>query len=291
MSFKEFLMKFLKHLKIKILIQGNFTKTQALEITENVLRNLKLEISSEKTTKNVTINQIPLGSTYLRVKSIQPNDKNSVIKNYYQVGRFSSETECSLELLMKVMREPLFNFIRTQKQLGYSVSCAAKNDQDILGFSITVESQEKRHSAWSVDKKIEEFLHNFQSVLQDTNEEDFETMKHSIAAQKRSPDNSLETEVNRNWIEIKNNKFMFERHEFEARQLEILRKNDLLIFFKDHFSKNTMKKLSIQMIANADDDSDSLLQHGYIHLNLLTDDKHNTIKNISHFKNSLVMFD
>lgn len=281
-------MKFLKTLKFKILIEGNFTRAQASEITQTVLRNFNDEGSSYENMRAVHALQIPIGASYLRVKSLLPNDNNSVIKNYYQIGAVSSESECLLELLVKIMREPLFNFIRTKEQLGYAVSCYSKKDEDVLGFTITVESQEKRKSSWVVDEKIETFLKDFSAHLQEMSESDFEKIKRSIIAHKRSVDVELESEVCRNWIEIRDSNYQFERSDIEARQMELLRKDDLTIFFNDHFLSSNARKLSVHVVANADDAAtDSLLQHGFLHLDLLTDDKHNTIKSIAQFKNSL----
>lgn len=290
MDFKAFLLTFLSSFQIKILVQGNFTKSQAMELTQTVVKNfnqdeelsvVRLDLVSDQTT-----NEVPIGSTYLRVKSLLPRDKNSIIKNYYQIVYPSIESECLLELLVKVMREPLFNFLRTKEQMGYSVICSSKKDDNAIGLTITVECQEKRHSAYAVDGRIENFLKNFSNVLEDLDEDDFTMMKRSVIVQKLSPDTDLETEVNRNWNEIRENTFQFERLEIQARQLELLRKEDLSIFFKDNFATDSMRKLSTQILANADDD-DLLLQHGFLHLDLMSDDKHNTIKNISQFKKSL----
>lgn len=280
------MLKFLKSLKFKILIEGNFTASQASEITQTVLNNFNGEGSTFKKIRESNANQIPQGTSYLRVKSLLPNDVNSVIKNYYQIGLATSESESLLELLVKIMREPLFNYIRTQEQLGYSVSCFSKKDENILGFTITVESQEKKNSSWTVDDKIEKFLKYFSKYLQELNENDFETIKRSIISHKRSFEVDLESEVNRNWIEIRDSKYLFERHDIEARQMELLKKDDLVVFFNDHFLSSRVRKLSIHVVANSDDGSDSLLQHGFLHLDLLTDGK-NTVKNIAQFKNSL----
>jgi hypothetical protein len=48
-----------------------------------------------------------------------------------------------------------------------------------------------------------------------------------------------------------------------------------------------MRKLSTQVIANDDDGDGSLLHHGFIHLDFLTDDKHNSITSIAQFKHKL----
>lgn len=291
MSFKEFLMKFLKSFRVDALIQGNFTRNQAFDISQKLSQSLNTDLLEKTSSTEFKINQLPIGTSYLRVKSLLQNDKNSIVKNYYQIGRRSVETECLLELLAKVMREPLFNYIRTQEQLGYSVSCAAKNDENVLGFTITVECQERRHSANCVDQKIDKFLQSFASVLEEMDENDFDIMKASIITHKRTLSASLEDEVIRNWVEIRDGKLQFNKLEFQARQVELFQKNDLLTFFKDYFVPSSIRKLSTQVISNADDTDDNLLQHGFVHLNLLANDNPNAIKNIAQFKYSLKQFE
>lgn len=291
MDFKEFLMKLLKSFSVEALIQGNFTRSQAFEIARKLSQNSNGVVSEKIASKGLKINQLPIGSSYLRVKSLLQNDRNSTVKNYYQIGRRSVEMECLLELLAKVMREPLFNYIRTREQLGYAVSCVVKNDEDVLGFTISVECQEQRNSAKSVDQKIESFLQSFTVVLEEMSDDDFDIMKKSIINHKRSPNTSLDDEVNKNWVEIKEGKLQFDKSEIQARQLELFQKNDLVTFFNDFFTPQLMRKLSTQVIASADDKDDSLLQHGFVHLNLLTNDDVNAIKNISQFKCSLKQFE
>jgi secreted Zn-dependent insulinase-like peptidase len=165
-----------------------------------------------------------------------------------------------------------------------------KNDENIYGLSVIVESQEKRNNARLVDARIEKFLWDFATLLAEMRDEDFETMKSSIINQRRSHDIDLESEVNRNWCEMRERKYNFERNEIEARQLEILNKNSLEIFFRENILGERRRKLSVQIIANAGDD-DSLLQHGYIHLNLVCDDHtQNIVRDIAKFKQLLEPF-
>lgn len=289
MAFKEFVFKFLKTLRVKMLIQGNFTKSQAIEVVEIILKNASKEKVQVPKVKKEVLNEISLGISYLRVKSLLPNDRNSVIKNYYQIGTATIESECLLELLVKIMREPLFNNIRTKEQLAYSVTCAVKKDHDLLGLAITVETQERRNPSKYVDLKVEIFLKDFSALLRAMSDDDFATIKRSIIAQKRSPDTDLECEVNRNWIEIRESKYQFERGDIEARQLELIQKVDLVNFFVHHLSSDNVRKLSVQIVANADtkDTYDSLLHHGFLHLDLIVDEKQNTIRNVAQFKRSL----
>jgi nardilysin len=291
-TFKEFLMNFLPSLRFKILIQGNFNTKQALEMKDICLKNLHFEKRNVQVKEiRPHIHKIPRGVTFLKVKSLLPKDGNSIVKNFYQIDSTASiESSCLLELLVKILREPLFNTLRTREQLGYSVSCAAKNDNDIFGLSIIAESQERRNSARLVDARIEKFLWDFFSTkLSEMCDADFETMKRSIVNQRRSLDIDLESEVSRNWCEIRERKYNFERNEIEARQLEILDKNALKIFFSEHILGAQRRKLSVQVLANIDDD-DLLLQHGYVHLSLCGDDEQNCVRDLAKFKQSLETF-
>jgi secreted Zn-dependent insulinase-like peptidase len=288
--FKEFLINFLQSLKFTMLIEGNFTEENALEINSKVAHNLKIEAKNFSCKKQrPSAHQIPLGSTYIKVKSLLPNDKNSVIKNYYQIGECNVEAECLLELLVKTIREPLFNHLRTKEHLGYSVGCSSKNDNDVLGFSITVESQERRNSARLVDAKIEKFLWDFLSILEEMCENEFETVKRSVINQKRLTDIDLESEVNRHWNEIRERKYQFDKSEIQARQMELLNKDALIIFFKEFLLSSSKRKLSTQVLANAGDD-DSLLQHGFLHLNFVSEECGCNVKNLSQFKETLKSF-
>lgn len=294
-DFKEFLFNFLSSLKIRMLIQGNFRQETALEIKDLLLKNLHCEKRNSiiRKVRNCHTLKIPKGDTYLKVKSLLPNDKNSIVKNYYQIDTDGGiESVCLLELLVKILREPLFNTLRTREQLGYNVSCAIKSDNDVYGLSIIAESQEKRNSARLVDARIEKFLWDFYStMLSEMCDDDFETMKCSIVNQRRSSlDIDLESEMSRNWCEIRERKYNFERSEIEARQLELLNKDSLMIFFKEHILSPQRRKLSIQVLANVDD-NDSLLQHGYVHLNMVCDDEgQNCVRDLLKFKQSLDTF-
>lgn len=62
--------------------------------------------------------QLPIGNHYLRLKSVLPNDINSTVTNYYQIGKNTLRLMCLLELFEHIISEPLFDILRTQEQLG-----------------------------------------------------------------------------------------------------------------------------------------------------------------------------
>jgi nardilysin len=246
-SFKEFCGNFTESLKAKILIQGNIIESRAHYISQVIINNLKIKENSEYHSLNSSeIHQIPLGSSFLKVKSMRQHDRNSVIKNYYQIGKATIKNECMAEFLVSVINEPLFDTLRSHQQLGYGVACTLRRNNGVLGITITCEYQENINSAEKIDEKIEEFLQNFQTILSGINDKDFTSAKRSIVSLKLLADTELEKEVNRHWEEIRNGEYIFDRSELEAFETENLTKEEIVDFYSNTFQLNK-RKLSVQV--------------------------------------------
>lgn len=268
-SFKEFTKRFLHTLQPRMLIQGNINRDQAMSIANRICKAFQCNDSKNRTSNQLpTANDISIGTTNFKVKSMLPNDTNSVIKNYYQIGKSTLVEESKLEILQKIIREPLFNVLRTQEQLGYSISCSVKRDYRMLGFVITIESQEMKNPAMLVDEKIEQFLKLFIRTLHMMTDDDFDTIKNSIIALKQSTDNDLMSEVERNWKEIMRGRNKFERSELEIRKMQLISKVDVIRFYEEHFvCSESVRKLSVQVLSNADNTTNQ--ENGSLRLKVL----------------------
>ena len=176
---------------------------------------------------------------------MRESDKNSVVKNYYQVGKATIHTECMAEFLVSILNEPLFDILRSHEQLGYGVACTLRKNCGVLGITITVEYQ--KNSAEFVDEKIEEFLQNFLKTLTDTKIDEFNSIQKSIVSLKLISDNELEKEVNRSWEEIRSNENLFDRNDLEACETKKLTKDEVVEFYTQTFLSNK-RKLSVQVI-------------------------------------------
>lgn len=244
-----FASEFLNELKIQILVQGNIERETALKVTNCVTNNLKCR----KIDGNVRIEsrtmKIPEGENVLRVKSVLPNDKNSTTTTYIQIGASSIRLQCLIEFIEKIMEEPLFDILRTQEQLGYSVACSHRFNHGILGISVTVQSQEDKNPTTAVEKRIEKFLHeNFLSILDKMTDEEFETVQISLIKLKNMVEVELESEVSRNWSEITSREYIFKRLQLEAQMIAQLTKEDVVNFYKNQVISNNARKLLIQVL-------------------------------------------
>lgn len=245
---KAFIKKFFTHLKVKALIQGNITNDAAIKITEKLVATLgaqPLTTPIKQCTK-----ELPIGEWFLRVKSFRQNDVNTSITNYYQVGPSSITKTAYLDLLDSLIEEPLFDTLRTKEQLGYEVSSDVKDTLGILGFTVTVHSQENKNKAEIVDQKIEEFLVNFLKTLNKMSENDFETAKMSLIKLKSLPDTELKEEVSRNWAEVTEDEYLFDRRFREIEALKSITHFKMVKFYKKFIDKQFRRKLSIQVVGD-----------------------------------------
>lgn len=139
-----------------------------------------------------------------------PNSDNSMIYNYYQIGEFSIKLNAILDLYSLIIKEPIFNILRTQKQLGYSVGGDFRNDNNIIGLSIYVRTQQNKHSLEAVDEQIENFVkEKIPEILSNLSSEQFNKLKQSLIKKKSKMDVYLATEMERNYQEIVKDEYIF----------------------------------------------------------------------------------
>ncbi|KAI9152516.1 metalloprotease [Blastocladiella emersonii ATCC 22665] len=85
-----------------------------------------------------------------------PENANSAVIWYAQLGPATdARTRALAEILVHATREPAFNTLRTQRQLGYIVSADATQQAGVLGYRVLVQSE--RAPAF-VDACVEQFL-------------------------------------------------------------------------------------------------------------------------------------
>lgn len=187
-----------------------------------------------------------MGAHYLRCASQNASDVNTLTCNFYQIGPITIRTNSLIDLLMMIAEEPLFDCLRSKEQLGYDVFCKLHDNYGILGYSITVNSQETKFSAEHIDERIEVFRAGLLTLIQDTSDRVFEQYKESVIKIKLTDDNNLSDEVSRNWTEITTNEYAFDRAAKEVECLKNVTKSEFLAFYEKHLLEDT-KKFSVQV--------------------------------------------
>lgn len=249
---------------LKCLVQGNYSKEQALEVALDFKTKLQEKGRlDDHALPPIRICQVPLGNKYCRIASFHPSDFNSVAVSYYQVGPTNMRQTAVMEILVNLMEEPVFDILRTREQLGYNVYATLRNTFGVLGFSITVDFQADKFSASHVDERIEAFLNQFNLNLKAMTEDDLQTRVQSLIKLKQVPDVSLDEEVSRNWNEILSEEYLFDRLQQEIEQLPLVSLDEIRSFFQQYglaFKGSERRKLSVQVIGNSKQNEDHSLE-------------------------------
>lgn len=150
---------------------------------------------------------------------------------------------------MQIAEDVVFDTLRNKEQLGYTVDCTLIDNYGIISYKVKVESQENKYTADYVDERIENFRRELISTIEKMSDHDFQQFKASLEKIKLVEDNKLSEEINRNWIEITTDAYVFDRNIKELNELKTITKDELIRFYYDHNGEN-QRKLSTQIIGN-----------------------------------------
>lgn len=251
----EFCGKLFKELRMKCLVQGNTTEEGAKQFVQMIVDSLGPAPVERERRKALLISavELPRGEmNSIRVAAFNKTDVNSSFCQYYEVGPETVELHCSLQLLLMIMEEPLFHTLRTKKQLGYEVGATIKYNNGLLGFCVSVVSQESKFTLEEVEAEVNDFvLEEFAMLLEDLEEEDFEESRSALLELKGMPDQDLEEEVQRNWGEIRNGTYRFDRLEREREWLGKCTRDDIIQLYEQILSEERRQLLVVQVKGSA----------------------------------------
>lgn len=153
-----------------------------------------------------------------------------------------------IELISAILEEPLYEELRTKQQLGNIVSSGLKApDSRTRTLALIVQS-----SVVPVEKlttEILKFLDSFkQQTLEPLNKGDLAMYVEGLIDRKTEPDKMLATQVTRNWSEIANGRFQFDRIQKEAATLLDVTKEDLLEFWDTIYAGDTRRILVTEIV-------------------------------------------
>ncbi|KYM92380.1 Nardilysin [Atta colombica] len=250
-EFQKFVKSFTDHLYIQCLVQGDMTKKFAIETLQSCMQKIKCSPLILNAIPKVKISRIPLGTSYCKLKNMNKTDTNSVITNYYQADIASIELSILLDLIIIIMQEPLRNQLCIQEQLTNKVFCVCRDDNGILGLSITVHIEAHKCTTEYMDQRIEEFLKSFSKMLEVFPQEELNIIKETLIIRKLKQcinGGFLKNEVDRNWSEIMKRQYMFDRSEKKTIAIKHVKIEELREWFTHTLNGNDLRKLSLHVI-------------------------------------------
>ncbi|XP_018350446.1 PREDICTED: nardilysin-like [Trachymyrmex septentrionalis] len=293
-NFQDFVKSFTERLYIQCLVQGNMTSTVAIKTLQQYIKTINCRPLHSDTIQ-LRSTQIPLGTSYYKIKNINKVDTISMVSNYYQTGINTIELSTLIHLIIYIMKFKLCEVLPTEKFGSTTVDVTDVNG--ILGYFITIRVRADRYTTEYIDKRIDQFLRWFKNVLEMFTEKELDVYKEMFLKSKSHDLNhkaNLEDEVERNWEVIVKCTYIFDFHEQEILALKKINVNKLKEWSADHISdESNFRKLSLHIVK-------SQKEAEYVHLEHINDDyqqykpnhyiKNHYITNVEDYKKKLVIF-
>ena len=215
----KFHKKWLTTIRSEWLIIGNITRNKALETCKNcekVIQNIRKqsqvllkELIPEIRTVNIPNNTTWLYEEKLSLKGADVGETNSAIIAYFQYEQENPKSRVSLRVLSNYLRDPCFDRLRTDEQLGYIVSGSHSENRGILGYYILIQSSIAGPQFLS--SRIRAFLDSTRDKIKNITEEEFKTFVQSVRIKIMQKDLSIYEEAYRYLNEINKHKYVFDR--------------------------------------------------------------------------------
>ncbi|XP_060528404.1 nardilysin-like [Cylas formicarius] len=255
---KLFMKDYCETLLVKCLVQGNVEEEVAVKTVNEFVNNLKYKPLEKENYPKFKVIKVSKGERCCRIMNINTSDTNSIITNYYQSGPVTLKKSVILELIMLIIEEPLFDILRTKEQLGYHVYCSLRDTFGVLGYTVTVNAQATKNTTDYVDQRIENFLKHTQYLLKQMDQQEFMKMKSNLIKTKQCTDVHLKEEVDRNWSEITEDNYIFDRLKQEIDLIHTLEANEVREWWDNHNAfgnGENFRKLTIQVVGHEKKDN------------------------------------
>ena len=186
-SIVEHARRFWKDCRMVALIHGNVSPEHAKDMTDNIWSTLGTfrgghENGALSMPSDRRVVQLAPGTSYLyRFEEFNEANTNSCMQMVLQMGTMSLKDNATLAFVHHLLREPAFNQLRTEEQLGYIVHTSIKTSgADIKGLVVLIQSD--GFDPIHVESRVEEFLATFRPRIVEMTEEDFASNIHAVVS-------------------------------------------------------------------------------------------------------------
>lgn len=171
------------------------------------------------------VTRVPRGSWRLRLQPLSEEENNSGVACYYQCGRLGEDvgSEAALRLFLRLVKQPLFDELRTRQQLGYAVSCSLRYTgrglERVAGFQVMLLS--KSYAPPHLQRAIDAYLAGVsQMLVESVSDDEYQTTRRALVTRLLEPDRTLAEAFETRWAPIEEEDFFFDRNVRLAAALE-----------------------------------------------------------------------
>ncbi|PAA90416.1 hypothetical protein BOX15_Mlig032179g1 [Macrostomum lignano] len=232
----EFHKSLLSRVFFKVYVHGNCLPQDAKEYFKRTLAILPPDAQAIQLKHE--FEAMPPGRHGVRLRGMRRGDVNSLLVEEVQFPFPPSLRDMAFaDLLLHIMWEPCFDFLRTKHQLGYQVHCQAYRRRSCLSFRLLVASQADQCSMDKVQTMVNKFaLHFLDNFLRKLKPDQFANYVKAVVDRKLAENSVMADEADRYWEEIDEGGLLFDRRVREAQILQQLTLKELEPFYKQVMS-------------------------------------------------------
>lgn len=176
---------------------------------------------------------------------LNPDEENSALLHYIQVGRDDFKLNVKLQLFALVAKQPTFHQLRSVEQLGYITVLIQRNYCGIHGLQFIIQSTAK--APGNIEKRVEAFLEMFETKLNEMTIEEFKSNVNALVDMKLEKHKNLREESTFFWREINDGTLRFDRRVFEVEELRKVTQQDLIDFFNEYVKVGASRKKTLSV--------------------------------------------
>ena len=223
--------RLLSSFRLELLVHGNCIPDEAKAIGDLYIEKLKPAEPCEATLPAVRVAQLEDRIDYFyRFKEFNDDDNNSALISVYQMGAMDLTTNARLAFLHHLIKEPAFNELRTNEQLGYIVHTSIKTSGDnIKGLLFLIQSD--AYDPIHLDERVEAFLERFRTRLVDMEAEEFDTNIQAVKKNFLEKNKNLGEESSKYWSVITDKSYVFRKWTIIGEEVGKITKDEVLEFF------------------------------------------------------------
>lgn len=166
--------------------------------------------------------------------------------HYYQIGPNTIRTKLLLDLFILLSNQ----ISVTEKMPGWYFERRVCHGGGILGYIISIRGREQINETDVVDECFDNWHIKMDSVLSNLTDDQLQHYVERLKYMKAA--HELRNEVERNWMEILNRDFLFDRYDQEIEMLATINQSEILQFYRHHSGANA-RKLTILFKGNPEE--------------------------------------
>ncbi|KAF9075695.1 Metalloenzyme, LuxS/M16 peptidase-like protein [Rhodocollybia butyracea] len=241
--------KILSDVKMRILVNGNMYRDEAIKVAEIAEAGLGASSASDAELNDHAL-ILPPSCNLIKAGPVpNPNEPNSALTYFVRIGSIKDRRHrVTGSLLSQIMTEPTFNVLRTKEQLGYVVFCQLWSLPGATEKGIRIVIQSEKTPGY-LESRVEAFLDVIKTTLEEMTPEAFEEHKRGLDKKWREEDKNMGEEASYFFNEISTGLLDFYARTVNADTLKEITKDEVYALFMSnvHPSSKTRSKLSVQL--------------------------------------------